>query len=123
KEVWLSSQLGSDASCSYNESIVLELRGKLSVEALEAALNNVVQRHDALRATVSADGESLLIAEELPILLSNVDLGSLDHESAAREARLLLSAEVTTPFDLLNGPLIRARLLRWSDERHDLIVS
>jgi amino acid adenylation domain-containing protein len=123
KEVWLSSQLGPDASCSYNESIVLELRGKLSVEALETALNNVVQRHDALRATVSADGESLLIAEDLPILLSKVDLGSLDHESAAREARLLLSAEVTTPFDLLNGPLIRACLLRWSDEHHDLIVS
>lgn len=123
KEVWLSSQLGPDASCSYNQSIVLELRGRLSVEALEAALNDVVRRHDALRAMVSADGESLLIADDLSISLPTVDLASLDPESAEAETRRLLTGEVTTPFDLLNGPLIRARLLRRSDDRDDLVVS
>lgn len=123
KEVWLSSQLGPDASCSYNESIVLELRGDLSVEALQGALNDVIRRHDALRATVSADGESLLICEELAIALSPVQVGSLDRVAAEDQVRQILSDEVTTPFDLANGPLIRARLLRWSHDRHDLVIS
>ncbi len=123
KEVWLSSQLGPDASCSYNESIVLELTGEFSATAFEHALYDVIMRHDALRATVSADGESLMISEDSTIDLTFADWRGLDAKSQEEEMRKLRLSEVTTPFDLLNGPLIRARIVRRLDDRHDVIIS
>ncbi|MDJ0793308.1 MAG: amino acid adenylation domain-containing protein [Woeseiaceae bacterium] len=123
KEVWLSSQLGSDASCAYNESIVLELVGDLSAEELEHALNDVVARHDALRATISADGESLLVAESLRISLPVEDWTGRDGSTQASDIQGAKLQEVTTPFDLRNGPLIRARLIRLSPTKHNLFVS
>ncbi len=49
-EVWLATQLGDAASCAFNEGITLDLRGPLDPAALQASLDRLVARHDALRA-------------------------------------------------------------------------
>ena len=59
REVWLADQLGSEASLAYNESASLWFDGPLDLKALEAALGLLVERHDALRATVGPDGTEL----------------------------------------------------------------
>ena len=61
-EIWLAAQLGDEASCAFNESVSLGLRGELNAAALQSALNRVVARHDALRARFSATGEEMRIA-------------------------------------------------------------
>lgn len=123
REVWLADSLGRDASLAYNESVRLDLEGPLDAAALDAALIGVLERHEALRATVSPDGLSLQIAAMATTVSDTVDLSAL--AGSDRDARLdaVLRAAVETPFDLVAGPLFRATLLRLDAERHVLVLS
>jgi len=50
REIWLAAKLEPEASLAYNESVSIRLSGELDVAALHAALQGVVDRHEALRA-------------------------------------------------------------------------
>jgi len=70
-EMWAAVQMGSEASCSYNQCFPLRLTGRLDVEALRGALQQVVDRHAALRATFDAEGEQRIhevLSSELPLV-------------------------------------------------------
>ena len=123
REIWLAAQLGADASLAYNESVSLHLRGRLDAEALHDALRDLVSRHDALRASFGPDGETLCVQARLELPLPRIDLGSLD--DAARDAALTgrLRAAVETPFELEQGPLLRAELLRLGPDDHRLLLT
>ena len=117
-EIWLAGQLGGpDASRAYNESVSLRLQGELNEEALRTALQALAQRHEALRATVSADGRLLCVLAEAPVALACLDLsGELpeaQEEAVARHA----AEHAHHVFDLLAGPVWRASLLTLSPER------
>src|SRR5262249_32074362 len=47
-EIWLSARLSDEASCAYNESLTLQMRGDLNHSALRRAIKLLVDRHDAL---------------------------------------------------------------------------
>ncbi|SEO95529.1 amino acid adenylation domain-containing protein [Luteibacter sp. UNC138MFCol5.1] len=123
REVWLASRLEPEASLAYNEAIALTLKGLLDVPALEWALQGVVDRHEALRATFAGDGEGMFVAEHatLPIAFHDVSLLA-PFESDAR-IMAAYSRIVTTPFDLENGPLVRAELFRLGHDRHLLTIA
>jgi len=65
QEIWLSVQMGDDANCAFNLSMVLNLSGSLNLEALHFALSRIVERHESLRSTFSPDGRKLCIAPNL----------------------------------------------------------
>ena len=123
REVWLSDQLSKQASCAYNESFMLRMRGSLDEPALRASLQELLNRHDALRATVAADGSSLHFVPELRLDIPVTDLSSAT--SSERDARLetAIAEEANTPFDLSRGPLIRMHLYRLESQLHALIVT
>ncbi len=113
KEIWMAAQLGDAASGVFTESISLSFGGPLDVGALEGALNEVVARHDALRLRFSASGEA---AEVMPRL--RLSLTAEDTDEAGLDA--MIAADARQPFDLIEGPLIRARLARLDPVRHVL---
>ncbi|HVK73992.1 MAG TPA: amino acid adenylation domain-containing protein [Kofleriaceae bacterium] len=124
REVWLADRLGPEASLAYNESVSLDLRGELDVGALRAAVRALPARHDALRATFSADGLTLHVAAEPPAL--EVPLHDLSALAAdARDAALaaIRTRHVTEPFELERGPLIRAELVRVAADHHVLVFT
>ncbi|MCZ8101312.1 MAG: condensation domain-containing protein, partial [Burkholderiales bacterium] len=86
REVWLASQLGTQASLAYNESVSLTLAGPLDRDAMHRALGALAARHEALRATIGADGLALSIAVEPALPVSDVDLS--DRSGPEREAAL-----------------------------------
>ena len=122
-EVWLSDQLGEEASCSFNESFSLQLRGKLNETALKAALQQVLARHDALRATFSREGDMQYFSPNLDIQVPTVDLSQL--APAEREARVrqIINDDAHNVFSLCNGPLVRAQLLKMEAQHHFLIFT
>src|SRR5690242_17170281 len=73
REIWTACRLGIEASLAFNESTSLRLAGDLDVEALRAAVSDLVARHEALRASFSSDGLRLLIAAPGPVELSLLD--------------------------------------------------
>ncbi|MET0935656.1 MAG: condensation domain-containing protein, partial [Luteibacter sp.] len=123
REVWLASRLEPEASLAYNEAVSITLKGLLDVPALEWALQAIVDRHEALRATFSGDGEGLFVAGHttLPIAFHDVSLLA-PFESDAR-IMAAFSRIVTTPFDLEHGPLVRAELFRLANDRHILTIA
>ncbi len=122
REVWAAVQMGDDASCAYNESISLRLQGTLDSAQLAAALQAVVDRHEALRATFSSDGATLCIGQSLKLALVEEDLSALTQELCQSRLQALLRSDVETPFDLEHGPLFRATLVKLAHEQYQLIL-
>lgn len=119
-EVWLSAQLGDEASCAFNESVTVRMRGVLNEAALQHALDRVVARHDALRASFSPTGETMNIAAPAPVALVRVDAAGPDAEATLADR---LDDDARTPFDLVRGPLFRATLVRLDDRDHALVLT
>jgi amino acid adenylation domain-containing protein len=123
-EIWLASQYGPAASCAFNESITLTLLGALDPSALERALRRLVDRHDALRMRFARTGESFEVDGEARVSLALVELASLDPERRAAELETLIAAEAATPFDLVEGPLVRFVLARNIElDTHALVMT
>ncbi|MFN0185512.1 MAG: amino acid adenylation domain-containing protein [Aquabacterium sp.] len=123
REVWLASQLGAEASLAYNESLSIRIRGVLDRDVLGAALNDLVARHESLRATLSSDGETLQVAAEMSLPVAWIDGSTLDGPAREAEVALALRRAVTIPFDLAAGPLARAELLRLDPADHVLVFT
>jgi amino acid adenylation domain-containing protein len=122
-EVWSAAQMGASASCSFNQCFTVALRGELSVGALEKALHRLVERHEALRARFDPYGRGQTIVDGLRPSLPMKDLSSLPAEERAREVAEIILREGEEPFDLANGPLFRAQLLRTAVDEHRLVFT
>jgi len=121
KEIWLAAQAGDEASCSFNESFSLTLEGTLDKDVFARALDAVVARHDALHIRFSRTGDRFEMIPDFRIPLEGIDLTRhADPESALEE---VIAEEASTPFDLANGPLARARLLSLAQNRHVLVFT
>lgn len=118
REVLAASEMGVEASCSYNESITLELAGALDRAALEQAVRLVVERHESLRSTLSANDLQMIVSRGNTPDLIFLDLSGLNEAGRDRELAAVADADMTTPFDLRTGPLLRVRLIRLEPERH-----
>ena len=93
--------------------------------ALERALNAVVQRHEALRTSfASVDGRAVqVVARSSSLMLPEADLRQLAASEREAEADRIASEEFERPFDLARGPLLRAFLLRLSDQENLLLLT
>lgn len=122
-EVWLASQVSDDASLCFNEVVNLRLTGDLDESALARSIQDLVNRHEALRATFLPDGEGFRIQPKLEIGMPVVDLtgkSEADREAAFKD---LLDEERATPFDLVNGPLFKAKLVKLTEESCSVILN
>ena len=105
------SSSGPEASCSYNQCFVLTLRGPVSAESMQRALQTVVDRHESLRTTFDADGHTQRVADRVSVSLQFLDLSTQTPERRAAEINRIVTAETQLPFDLEAGPLFRAQLV------------
>jgi amino acid adenylation domain-containing protein len=122
-EIWLSAQLGEDASCAFNESFTLLMRGQLDTRALRDSLQDLVNRHQALHATIIPERNSLRFSGPSKISVAFEDLSSASESHRATALQNAKQEEASTPFDLINGPVIRLRLFRLEPQLHALIVT
>jgi len=102
----------------------VRLRGSLNVAALEASLNEICARHEALRTTFGTrDGERVqIVGPPRPVSLTQTDLRQLPPLAREAEAgRLLAAGEARRPFDLSRDVMLRATLVRLGDEEHVLL--
>ncbi|MGL5874459.1 MAG: non-ribosomal peptide synthetase [Xenococcaceae cyanobacterium] len=123
KEIWASVQMGKEANCAYNESQSLKLKGNLHFKAFEAALQELIQRHEALRTTFSRDGVSVCIADTLSLDLASLDLSDLDLQTRQTEVLRSQKQAVSEPFDLEKGPLFRIQIIKLEAQEHLIILT
>lgn len=118
--LWLTQAL-DPASPAYLIAHAFELDGPVDADALAAAADDIVERHESLRASFEWVDDDLVMVVDPAVRaqLRVEDLTTGDPDAALTAA---LDAESTTPFDLHRAPLIRFRLLRLGDEHHVLIL-
>ncbi|WP_437970202.1 amino acid adenylation domain-containing protein [Sorangium sp. So ce260] len=125
QRLWFLDQLEPE-SATYNVPAALRLRGALDPQALARAIAEVVRRHEVLRATLHAvDGRPVQRIHDAPGAwpLPLVDLSGLPAPEREAAARLRASEEAARPFDLAQGPLLRASLFRLAPDDHLLLVT
>ncbi len=124
QRLWFFWQLRPDGS-EYNVPKATRLRGDLDAPALERSIARLVERHAQLRATFpTVDGTPVLrTAPHATVPLTLVDL--TDVPATARERALTdeVDRAALAPFDLVNGPVFRARLIRLATEEHVLVLA
>ncbi|MDB6070739.1 MAG: amino acid adenylation protein [Verrucomicrobiales bacterium] len=135
QEMFIASQLSADAALACHESLSLCLTGPLDTEILTKALTTLVQRHDSLRATFSADGQLMRFNPDASVNFRETSLGAhvavgsgaAENVGTAAESEERLDAiraeEFLTPFDLEAGPLHRFLLVRTGPETAELIFT
>lgn len=122
--LWFLNQLEPD-SPAYNVPLTVRLDGALNIAALEKSLSEVVNRHETLRTTFRVESGSLvqIIAPPSSLKLPVVDLSELTEAHREAEATRLAVQDAQRPFDLSTEPLIRATMLRLSEEEHVALIA
>ncbi|MEA2663802.1 MAG: polyketide synthase PksJ [Candidatus Eremiobacteraeota bacterium] len=108
----------------YHVPVVLPLRGELDPERLQAALDGLVRRHDALRTALRVeDGTARqVVLEPAPLELELSDLSGLDPAAREAQAARWAVAAAARPFDFAAGRLVRAALARLGPDEHRLLL-
>ncbi len=125
ESLWLIDRLAPGLAV-YNIPLVLRFTGELDRARLEAALNAVVERHEALRTTFREIGgrPRQIVSPFAPRPVPVADLRSIPDESLRRsEAGRRLREEAVLPFDLAAGPLLRSLLVTVDEREHVLLLT
>ncbi|RZL50965.1 MAG: amino acid adenylation domain-containing protein [Pedobacter sp.] len=123
REIWLSCIIGGEvASLAYNESFSLKLTGPFSLPDFKRAFETVVQRHEALRSSVSTNGEYFIIYKSLEIAIDFANLEQLNTEEKANTLDGFLKNQMLTPIDLQDSPLFRLYVHRFTPTEHYVTV-
>ncbi|SEK31457.1 non-ribosomal peptide synthetase/MFS transporter [Streptacidiphilus jiangxiensis] len=119
ERLWFMEQFAPGGGAAYALAPSRRLRGPLDRAALEAALGDLVARHESLRMSFPTTEEGtarVVVGEPRP-----VELEYAPADSAADAAARIRTA-LAEPFDLADGPLLRALLLRLGPDDHVLTL-
>ncbi len=124
QQLWIFEQLHPGTG-TYNVPDFWRLRGVLNTQALESAVEEVVRRHEVLRTVFTTEGEQAVqrVREAGTLKVTVEDLSGVEVAQREGQARRLAEEEEAKPFDLSEGPLFRARLLRLGPEEHWLLLN
>ncbi|AOJ10270.1 non-ribosomal peptide synthetase [Burkholderia mayonis] len=107
-----------DAGAAYHVSFHWDVDGGLDLDTLQRALDALIARHEAWRTTLVENDDGIVVQRihaTLPVRIAAVDLrGEFDSSRAARLAELT-ERHAGAPFDLSDGPLVRALLVTLAD--------
>jgi amino acid adenylation domain-containing protein len=122
QRLWLLDQL-EPGSASYNIPFGSWMAGRPDLDVLRRSFDELVRRHESLRTVFPAtDGRPRqTVLAPYAVALPVYDVSS---SGTAREAALAIARnEAAGPFDLANGPLMRALVVRLSEVEHLLIIN
>lgn len=123
QRLWFLARLDEGTSRAYHSRIALRLRGPLDRQALRAALDRIVERHESVRTRIEMiDGAAV---QRVDAAGSGFALRECELAEEGADARLqtLIAEEGKTEFDLETGPLMRGQLICVSEERHVLLIT
>lgn len=119
RKLWISAQIEEGGSLN-NIPVLIQLKGQVDVDKLEETLQLILNRHEALRTVFSEEGDYQVVLDKmkfkLPVINTKVD-NENDTDRILEEWQL---RNVNEPFDLVNGPLFKAELLKISPSHYFL---
>ena len=123
QRLWFLDQLEPNSSI-YNIPLALRLVGNLNQAALEQSLQEIIDRHEALRTNfVTVDEQPIqIIHTKTNWKVSILEWQNLSLSEQEIATQKLVRQQAIQPFDLAKEPLIRATLVVLSQTEHILLV-
>jgi amino acid adenylation domain-containing protein len=123
ERIWLSTRLAGD-SRGGTTTAVTRLSGPLNLTAFEAAVGELVRRHEILRTSFPGElAPRAVVHPFAPLDVPRIDLAALSPAEQQAAIRRLVAAEANEPFLLDRLPLLRVKLVRLADREHLLVTS
>jgi amino acid adenylation domain-containing protein len=123
ERLWILDKL-EPGNISYNISLAVVINNLVDIPLLTQCLTHIIDRHEVLRTTFDTiEGQPVqIIHPPKPYHLPVVDLRNLSETEWEPHARQLADDEAKRPFDLSQGPLLRAVLLQLRENRYALLL-
>src|SRR5579864_3370205 len=120
--MWLIQQV-DPATYYFNHSHAFVLKGQFDLVAMQKAMDEVLRRNENLRTCFpEIEGQpQARVFPELRIPVEVKDISGVPPEDRQEHILRLVNAEISRPFDLLNGPLMRAQAYRASADEYAII--
>ena len=120
QRLWFIDQL-EGGSVHYNMPAAIQIGGDFEAELIQQALLQIVNRHQILRTTYRADGDSAvqIIQRISDFPLAVFDLTDLEPAAQRVEVKRLAMADACKPFDLCCDLMLRASWLSLSKSANE----
>jgi non-ribosomal peptide synthase protein (TIGR01720 family) len=121
ERLWMLDQLNPGAT-TYCLSFAMRFVGSLDVPALLEAVKTVVRRHESLRSVVVVErgAPSLRVLADMPAAVRVLDLSDVSAEERDRRLAEVMHEQVSEPFDLSAGPLLRFAVVRLGEAEYQV---
>ncbi|WP_414517101.1 amino acid adenylation domain-containing protein [Nostoc sp. PCC 9305] len=124
KHLWLLQQ--ADSSLPYRTQCAVFIEGILNIEALEIALNTVINRHEILRTTFKSSPEEIIpfqviIDSNLPAIYQH-DLAALTPLEQEAEIAAIWQKMSQLDFDFAQASILNVSLIILSPQKHLLLL-
>ncbi len=125
QRLWVVDQLAEGDSAQYNMLGALRLEGTLNSSVLEQALHTVIERHSSLRTVFidGSDGPVQVVQSSWSFSLPQTDVSDMTDDNQSVAMQKAMQEEVQQPFDLSQDLMLRAKLLKLSDNDHLLLIT
>ncbi|TVZ39064.1 amino acid adenylation domain-containing protein [Alteromonadaceae bacterium 2753L.S.0a.02] len=123
REIAAVVQMGDSGSAAYNQCLVLDLKGDIKLSILSEAILVLFNRHDALRTRFNKSYDQQKYVQASQLTINDIDLSGRSSAEARATASHLAEEQVSLPFDLIKGPLVRATLIQMPENSLKLILA
>ncbi len=121
---WFLQNLDPE-STAYNITAYQRVFARVDAPTLDAALNAALQRHEILRSSFpEQDGApAQVVRQEISAELAIHDLGDVAESAKTPAVEALIHELSRCKFDLARDPLLRATLIRLSEQDHLVVLT
>ncbi len=123
REIWLAAEMGEDSFRAYNTSFAVRIRGPLNRQALESSLQDLVNRHDSLRAAFDLTNPVQRYLSEVKLEIPFVDLSALEKSERKQRFVELARRQADQHFDITTPPLCRVQIVGFDSQEHRLVLT
>jgi amino acid adenylation domain-containing protein len=122
QQLWFLHQLDPN-SAVYNIPFAFRLKGNLNIPVLEKSINEIIKRHETFRTVFALKDGSLtqFISSSLKLPLEIFNFSTYHEKEELAEDKI--HKFTLSPFNLENGPLIRAGMIILDSQEHILLLS
>ncbi|WP_445220061.1 amino acid adenylation domain-containing protein [Bradyrhizobium sp. Pa8] len=122
EHLWFLSQLDPSAK-NYIIQGGLRIRGSIDLAAFNRAWIDVVRSHQALSARFIDEDGPVQLFNDQPVSLELADASQLTAREAEELIAELRQTELNGSFDLSQGHLFRARMIRFGPDNHLVLIT
>jgi amino acid adenylation domain-containing protein len=122
ERLWFQQQI-TDNPALFNIAFLARIDGDIDISALTGSVNDVIARHEILRAGFVSDegAPQQFFVRGAPLDIDRVELSDHAEAAAERAMRLRAQTDARAPFDLSVPPLMRITLFKLAPLRHALL--